>query len=171
MLGGMNKRSLLTALAALGTVQASAQAAPAVVGSTTSLAAAPVCRELGCRLLGSRIDHSGPGNPLNVSTYVLPQGQRLEETRLHLPGQPGHGLTVRLRYDRGSSAYGAVNAAKLASAGAGRAITAAQVRGCWNRGATPADSPRIISQRGFDDPLVACEVRGGRQTVTVSIPL
>ncbi|WP_261664490.1 hypothetical protein [Deinococcus sp. Marseille-Q6407] len=138
----MNKVSFLTFLTALGGAAfAGAQAAPAVVGTTTSLAAAPVCRELGCRLLGSRIDSSGPGNPLNVSTYVLPQGQRLEETRLHLPGRPGHGQTVRLRYDRGNSGYGAVNAAKLASAGAGRAITAAQVRGCWNGGPTSATSP------------------------------
>lgn len=168
----MSKVSSLTLLAALSaSVLPTAQAAPAVVGTVTSIASAPVCRELGCRLLGSRIDRSGPGNPLNVSTYTLAQGQRLEETRLHLPGQAGHGQTVRLRYDRGNSAYGAVNAAKLASVAAGRAVTAAQVRACWNRGVTPASSPRIISQRGFNDPLVTCEVRPGQQTVTVSLSL
>ncbi|MDO4262873.1 MAG: hypothetical protein Q4C67_01625 [Deinococcus sp.] len=168
----MNKVSFLTLLAALSaSVVSMAQAASAVVGTVTSIASAPVCRELGCRLLGSRIDRSGPGNPTNVSTYVLPQGQRLEEVRLHLPGKPGHGQTVRLRYDRGTSAYGAVNAAKLASTGAGRTVTAAQVRGCWNAGVTSAGSPRVISQRGFNGPLVTCEVSGGRQTVTVSIAL
>ncbi|GHF92920.1 hypothetical protein GCM10017783_00970 [Deinococcus piscis] len=168
----MDKVSFLTLLAALSSAAcASAQAAPAVVGATVSVATAPVCRELGCRLLGNRIDRSGPSNPTNVSTYVLPQGQRLEEVRLHLPGKPGHGQTVRLLYDRGTSAYGAVNAAKLASGGAGRTVTAAQVRGCWNAGVTSAGSPHVISQRGFNDPLVTCEVSGGRQTVTVSIAL
>lgn len=166
--------ALLLALsaAALSAAALGASASGPLVGSAQATEQWGPCRALGCRLLGTHLQPNADFNDWRTEVHALRGGHRAQVTRLHLPGRPGDGLVVRVRFlpQGGSAGQDARWGAALASAAAGYPVGAAQLANCWEAQGTSA-APRLVVRRGFDDPAVWCVREGGVRGVLLTLAL
>ena len=106
---------------------------------------------------------------MRIYNYHLKAGGRVEVTRYDLKGQSGDNLIYRLLFTQPASqntARAANTVSRLMTAAAGYPVTASQIAACWKTAtSTSSTASYLIAARGFNDPGVHCDVRGGQVQV------